>query len=359
MRASFERSELLRLLGPAVKVVESRNTIPILNNILLSVTPSDDGITDGTVSVTGTDLDIRIRSTGPAKVATAGTVTIDARQFEGIVRKLGSDVSVEAEGTTLIVKSGRSRFKLPTLPVEDFPDIAVGEFPSTFTMDVAALFKPVSYAISKEETRYYLNGIYFHADGADIRAVATDGHKLALHTAALPEGASTLPGVIVPTKAVSLVPGGVISVSVSPTKVRFVADGVDVVSKVMDGTFPNYRRVIPTANDKVARCERAALSGAVDRVATIMADKGRATKFSFADGALVLNARHTDADAQDEIAVEFTSEPIDIGFNADYVNATLAAFSGPSIEIALNDPSTPAIFRDGGELLAIIMPLRV
>lgn len=361
MRASFERSELLRLLPAAVKAVEGRNTIPILANLLLAVTPSQDGITDGSVSITGTDLDIRITTTGAAKVAEPGSVTVDARRFEDIVRKLpaGAEIAVSTEPNTLIVKAGRSRFKLPTLPADDFPDIKVGNFDATFTTDLSALLKPVQYAMSDEATRYYLCGVYLHVAADKLRAVATTGHVLAQHDAAIPDGAEAMPGVIVPRKVVPLVPPGEITVSVSATKVRFAAEGVEVVSKVVEGTYPDYQRVIPTANDNVARVDRALLASANDRVATVVSERGRAVKMSFTAGAVELSTRNEGSEAQDELAAEFAAEPIDIGFQTGYVSSTLAAFSGDEVEIAMNDPGSPAIFRDGGPLLAIIMPMRV
>lgn len=355
MRASFERSELLRILGPATKVVESRNTIPILANVLLSVTP------DGTVSVTGTDLDIRIKATGKATVDTAGSVTVDAKRLEDIVRKLpaGAEIAVALDGPILAVKSGRSRFKLPTLPASDFPAISAGTFDATFDVELAALFKPVQYSMSDEATRYYLCGVYLHVVDDKLRAVATNGHTLAQHDVALPEGAATMPGVIVPRKAVPLVPAGVVRVSVSATKIRLAADGVEVVSKLVDGTFPDYQRVIPASNDNVATIDRAALAASNDRVATVQSDRGRSVKFAFAPGAVTLSARNEGNEASDELEADYEGEPIEIGFQSGYVASTMAAFGGDTIDIAMRDSGTPALFRDGGPLLALIMPMRV
>lgn len=361
MRASFERSELLRLLGPVTKVVESRNTIPVLGNVLLAVAPSADGITDGSVSLTGTDLDIRITATGTAKVAEGGSVTVDAKKFEDVVRKLPTqaEIAVSTEPNFLIVKAGRSRFKLATLPVADFPDITVGDFTATFDTDLAALFKPVQYAMSDEATRYYLCGVYLHVDGHNLRAVATTGHVLARHDMAIPEGAEVMPGVIVPRKAVPLVPPGEVTVSVSTTKVRFTSGGIEVVSKLIDGTYPDYQRVIPSANDNIARVDRAALVAANDRVAAVVSERGRAVKLSFTPGAVELSTRNDADEARDELAATYASEPIDIGFQTGYLSSTLAAFTGAEVEIALADGLTPAVFRDGGNVLALIMPVRI
>ncbi|MGX1786873.1 DNA polymerase III subunit beta [Bosea sp. NPDC055332] len=358
MRASFERSELLRLLGPVTKVVESRNTIPVLGNVLLNVAPSADGVTDGTVSVTGTDLDIRITNRGAAKVAEGGVVTVSASKLGDIVRKLptGSDISVSVEPNNLIVKSGRSRFKLPTLPAEDFPDITVGEFTTAFTTDLAALFKPVSFAISTEETRFYLNGIYLHAVDGKLRAVATDGHRLAQHDG---NEVSDFAGVIVPRKVVGLVPPGEIDVSISSTKVRFVSDALEVVSKVIDATYPDYQRVIPRDNAKVASVDRAALFAAADRVSTISSERGRSVKLSFADGALSLSVKSDEGSAEDELAVGYDAEPLEIGFNASYLRDVLGTFSDESVLLRLNEPGSPAVIDACGPLLCVLMPMRV
>lgn len=350
MRASFERSELLRLLGLATKPVEARNTIPILGNILLAVYPD-------TASITGTDLDIRVTATGPANVEEPGSVTVEAKRFEDIVRKFPAGaVSLATEPGYLIVKSGRSRFKLATLPVEDFPDIDAGEYDATFTADLAALFKPVQYAMSDEETRYFLKGIYLHTAEGKLRAVATDGHRLAQHDG---PDADDFAGVIVPRKLVPMVPPGEIAVGVSARKIRFLSDGLEIVSKVIDGTFPDYQRVIPRDNPKTAVVDRVALYSASDRVATISTEKTRSVKFSFADGAVALSARGEVGTAEDEIGIEYDAEPLDIGFNAAYVRDTLGAFADDKVTIHLNEPGSPAVIEAGGALLAVLMPLRV
>lgn len=359
MRASFERAELARLLGPVSRVVESRNTIPILSNLLFSVQTGDAPGFGGSVSVRGTDLDVSITATGVGTVDEAGAVTVDAKRFEDIVKKLpaGATINVALEGDQLIIKSGRSRFRLPTLPVSDYPDISVGKFDATFEVDLATLFAPVAFAISREETRYYLNGIFLHQIGAELLAVATDGHRLAKHVMAAPDGCASMPNVIVPTKTVSLVPTGKIELSVSATKVRFSTDTLVVTSKVVDGTFPDYQRVIPAGNDKVARADREPLVGAVDRV-SLMAT-GRGVKLSFAAGGVVLSARGEDGDASDEVAVEFDAEPLEIGFNSGYLRDVLAAFTGDQIEVRMNDAGSPGLITDGGALQCVLMPLRV
>lgn len=358
MRLSAERSELLRLIGPVSRVVEARNTIPILSNLVISALPGDAPGFGGTIAIKGTDLDIEITAVGTATVDVGGGATVDAKRLEDIVKKLPASavVSIELDDGQLIVKSGRSRFRLPTLPVDDYPNIAAGTFDCEFSVDLAALFKPVAFAISTEETRYYLNGIYLHAHAAGLRAVATDGHRLARLDVDMPDGAEALAGIIVPRKTVALVPPGVIEVSASATKIRMAADGLVVTSKVIDGKFPDYERVIPTANDKVAVANRDVLVSAVDRVA-VMAT-GRAVKLSLAPDSMTLSARGETGDATDEIAVVYSDEPLDVGYNAGYLRDILSAFAGESVEIRVGD-NTPGLFGDGSRLLCLLMGMRV
>jgi DNA polymerase-3 subunit beta len=214
----------------------------------------------------------------------------------------------------------------------------------------------VQYAMSDEETRYFLRGIYLHTAEGKLRAVATDGHRLAQH-----DGPSTddFAGVIVPRKLVSMVPTGDISVGVSSRKIRFLSDGLEIVSKVIDGTFPDYQRVIPRDNPKTAVVDRVALYSASDRVATISSEKTRSVKFSFAAGAVSLSARGEVGTAEDEIGIEYDAEPLDIGFNAAYVRDTLGAFVDEKVTLHLNEPGSPAVIEAGGPLLAVLMPLRV
>lgn len=350
MRASFERSELLRVLGPVAKVIESRNTMPILANILIVAKK-------GAVSITGTDLDIRVTATGAAQVDETGAVTVEAKKFEDIVRKLPAGaISLATEENTLIVKAGRSRFKLSTLPVDEFPDNASSDYAATFTTDLAALFKPVQYAMSDEETRFFLKGVFLHTVDGHLRAVATDGHRLARHDG---PAAGEFAGVIVPRKLVPMVPPGNIEVSVSTRKIRLVADGLELVSGVIDGSFPDYQRVIPRDNPRVATIDRVALHAASDRVATISSERSRAVKFSFAAGSVALSARGEVGTAEDEIAIDYDSEPVDVGFNAAYVRDTLGAFTEERVTLRLSADGGPAVVDAGGSLLAVLMPLRV
>jgi DNA polymerase-3 subunit beta len=254
----------------------------------------------------------------------------------------------------LEVKSGRSKFNLAVLPAADFPDFTDGKFNAEFELDIASLFAPVSFAISTEETRYYLNGVFFR--GGKSVAVATDGHRLARNYGPdLPE----FEGVIVPRKMVGLLPKGPCSISVSPAKIRIVGDGMTIVSKLIDGTFPDYERVIPRDNDKFIVVDREAVLRAADRVVTISSTKGRAVKLSLAPGSMVLTARSEVGDATDEIAAEYTGEPFDIGFNAQYLRDLLSVLPDGEVKMVFAE-GAPGLITGGLETwTGVVMPMRV
>ncbi|HVI29365.1 DNA polymerase III subunit beta [Hansschlegelia sp.] len=372
MRATLERAALLKALAHVHRVVERRNTIPILANVLLRAG-------DGGLKLQATDLDLEIVETTPAEVTQAGATTVPAHTFYDIVRKLpdGSQVSLEMGGErgTLVIRAGRSRFTLQTLPDSDFPDLAAGELPVRFQIasaDLRRLIDKTQFAISNEETRYYLNGIYLHVveqGGVSLlRAVATDGHRLARVEMPAPAGAKGMPGVIVPRKTVAEVqrlledPEGEATVELSATKIRVSLGNVVLTSKLIDGTFPDYNRVIPTGNDKRLTVDRAEFSSAVDRVSTISSERGRAVKLSLADGRLVLTVTNPDSgNATEEIEVDYDSDPLDIGFNSRYLLDIAGQLEGDTALIRLADPGSPTLVqdRDDAPALYVLMPMRV
>jgi DNA polymerase-3 subunit beta len=371
MRVTLERSNLLKSLNHVQRVVERRNTIPILSNVLLKAE-------DGTLMLKATDLDIEVTETTPAAIEQTGSTTVSAHMLYDIVRKLpdGSEVMMSVtddNGLSLI--SGRSQFRLQMLPESDFPDLTAGEFSHTFRMacdDFKTLIDRTQFAISTEETRYYLNGIYFHTveDGGEVmlRAVATDGHRLAQAQTAAPDGSQGMPGIIVPRKAVAELqklleePDTSVTIELSDTKIRFTMNQVVMTSKLIDGTFPDYNRVIPSANDKQLVVDRATFSSAVDRVSTISSDRGRAVKLSLSDGRLVLSVNNPDSgSAEEEISVGYDSEPLDIGFNSRYLLDITNQLSSSEASFMLADPGSPTLIREKGEpgALYVLMPMRV
>jgi DNA polymerase-3 subunit beta len=299
--------------------------------------------------------------------------------FYEIVRKLpeGTQIVLEASGdrAVLTIRAGRSRFTLQTLPESDFPDIAAGEMTHKFTLaaaDLKRLIEKTQFAISTEETRYYLNGIYLHTAGAAgntlLRAVATDGHRLAQVELPAPAGAEGMPGIIVPRKTVNEVQrlvedvNGEVAVELSQAKIRFTLGSVVLTSKLIDGTFPDYGRVIPVGNDKLLEVDKKEFEQAVDRVSTIASERGRAVKLSLTSGRLVLSVTNPDSgSATEEIEVTYEADPIDIGFNSRYLLDIAAQIEGGTAVLKLADPGSPTLVqdKDAKGALYVLMPMRV
>ena len=376
MKVTVERAALLKALGHVHRVVERRNTIPILSNVLLRA--------DGQgLQLKATDLDIEVTETVAADVAQAGATTVPAHVIYDIVRKLpdGAQVSLERTGETaqMQLRSGRSRFMLQTLGEADFPDIAAGEMSVSFVLpaaDLKRLIDKTQFAISTEETRYYLNGIFLHTvdgeDGPKLRAVATDGHRLARIDMPAPEGAVGMPGLIVPRKAVAEIQklvddgGESVKIDLSTAKIRLTfgegESGVVLTSKLIDGTFPDYQRVIPTGNDKLLTVEKGDFAKAVDRVSTISSERGRAVKLALADGRLTLSVNNPDSgNAVEELDVDYDAPALDVGFNARYLLDITSQLDGDTALFRLADPGSPTVIqdRDGASALYVLMPMRV
>ena len=370
MRVTIERSAFLKALTHVQSVVERRNTIPILSNVLLQSA-------DGQLKLTATDLDIEIVESVPAEVAKSGSITVPAHMLYDIVRKLPDGAQLEIEkagdGQRVSIFAGRSRFSLQALPPEDFPDLAAGEFPNSFAVsatDLKGLIEKTRFAISTEETRYYLNGIYLHevASANMLRAVATDGHRLAQAQITRPDGAKGMPGVIVPRKTVlevvKLFEGveGAVQVSLSASKIRFAAGELVLTSKLIDGTFPDYERVIPRNNDKALELDTRSFASAVDRVSTISMEKGRAVKLQIGANKVVLTVNNPDSgSAEEEVACAYEAEPLEIGFNSRYLMDVAGQMKSDSMEFRLADAGSPTIVRDPGDeqALYVLMPMRV
>jgi DNA polymerase-3 subunit beta len=372
MKVTVERAELLKSLGHVHRVVERRNTIPILANVLIR---SD----KGKLSMKATDLDLEVTDSIAAEVAPGGSTTVPAHMFYDIVRKLpdGSQIVIEGSGdrAVLSIRAGRSRFTLQTLPESDFPDLAAGEMSHKFSVpaaDLKRLIDKTQFAISTEETRYYLNGIYLHAAGtakaATLRAVATDGHRLAQVDLPLPEGAAGMPGIIVPRKTVAEVQRlietgeGEVGIELSAGKIRFSIGNAVLTSKLIDGTFPDYGRVIPANNDKSLIVDKKDFEAAVDRVSTVSSERGRAVKLSITSGRLVLSVTNPDSgSATEEIEVDYDADPLDIGFNSRYLLDIAAQIEGEVAVLKLADPGSPTLIqdKDAKGALYVLMPMRV
>ncbi len=373
MQFTIERGALLKALGHVQSVVERRNTIPILSNVLLSAER-------GAVSFSATDLDMEIVDTADATVQVPGQITAPAHTLYEIVRKLpeGADVELRyaaGDDPRLAVSAGRSRFALPVLPAGDFPIMSSDHEGVTYQIlrdDLKRLIDKTRFAVSTEETRYYLNGMYLHTlseEGSSyLRAVATDGHRLALAEMPAPEGAMGGAGIIVPRKTVDqarrlLDDGtGYVDLTVSPAKIRFQFGNASLTSKIIDGSFPDYGRVIPRGNDKVMLVDTGVLAKAVDRVSTISAEKSRSVKMAIESGRLTLSVRNIEAgQAVEEAEIDYDNESLDIGFNARYILDVMGQIGGDTVELRFSDASSPTLVLDPADngVQYVLMPLRV
>lgn len=371
MKATIERSNLLAALNHVHRVVERRNTIPILSNVLLRAE-------GGELFLKATDLDVEIVDKTPAMVEQAGSTTVPALMLYDIVRKVpdGGEIAVDtSEGSVMTLSAGRARFQLQMLPDADFPDLNAGDLPVSFSMpagDLRRLIDRTQFAISTEETRYYLNGIFFHINGegeaARLRAVATDGHRLAKAELAAPAGSLEMPDIIVPRKTVGEIqkllddPEQQIQVELSDTKIRLTISHITLTSKLIDGTFPDYERVIPKANDKVMMVDTGTFKDAVDRVSTISSDRGRAVKLSLSGDTLGLAVNNPDSgSATDEISVGYEADPMEIGFNSRYLLDIADQLNTDKAVFRLADSGSPTLIQDedDADALFVLMPMRV
>ncbi|MFA5988223.1 MAG: DNA polymerase III subunit beta [Sphingomonas sp.] len=370
MKATIERATLLKGLSHVQSVVERRNTIPILSNVLIEATA------DGSLRLMATDLDLQINEHVAASVETPGATTVSAHTLFDIARKLpeGSQVQLAAAEGRMTIVAGRARFQLATLPRDDFPVIAEGELPVSFELPADTLKQIIDktrFAISTEETRYYLNGIFLHVSDDPtpmLKAAATDGHRLARYTIARPQGAETMPDVIVPRKCVAELRklldevDGSVGVSLSSTKIRFDLGQALLTSKLIDGTFPDYSRVIPTGNDKMLKIDPRSFQEGVDRVSTIATEKTRAVKMALDRDKITLSVTSPEnGTAAEEVSGEYSSLAFEIGFNSRYLLDILGQVEGSSVEVHLADAAAPTLIRenDKAPALYVIMPMRV
>lgn len=372
MKFTIERSVLLKTLSHMQSVVEKRNTIPVLSNVRI------EAMGDG-ISFKATDMDTEITEIVDAKVSQTGATTAPAHMLYDITRKLsdGSEVEISFpdEKGQLTISSGRSKFSLSCIGVEDFPVISGDKLPVEFSMSIDELKDVIDrtkFAVSTEETRYYLNGIYVHAkndgDVKVLRVVATDGHRLACVESPLPAGAENMNGVIIPRKTVGEVrklldDSGVesVQISLSENKIRFSMEDVALTSKLIDGTYPDYERVIPTDNDKEIELNVKELSSAVDRV-SVVAERTRAIKLLTSKNKIVITTSSPDlGSAMEEVEAKYDSGNFEIGYNFRYLLDILAEIKGESVKVSFTDGSSPSVIHDKSDASAIyvLMPMRV
>ncbi len=368
MKFVIERNALLRALSHVQSVVERRNTIPILSNILIEANHQH-------LSLWATDMDVEMVEKVSADIDREGSVTTIAQTFYEIVRKIpeGAEIMIglSEDQLRLIIESGKSNFVLPILPADEFPILSDESLDCQFkisTIDLQRLIDKTKFAISQEETRYYLNGIYFHIYQGKLRSVATDGHRLALAEMNCPAGADKMPGVIISRKTVSELvrllsdfPEAEVKIAVSDSKIRFQIDHIILTSKLIEGNFPEYNRVIPTNNNKEMQVEKTLFSQAVERVSTVSIEKTRSIKLSLEKGKLELAVRHPESgQATEEINVEYDSDSMKLGFNSRYLLDVADKINGEKIRVLFSDETSPGLIKDTGDedVLYVLMPLR-
>ena len=374
MKFKADRATLLKALAHVQSVVEKRNTIPILANVMIAVR-------DGRLTLTATDMEIAVIEDVAASSIRNGACTAPAATLYEIVRKLpeGAEVEFDHGGgdAQLALRAGRYATSLVVLPTEDFPSMTAGTLPHKFALPaqtLRALIDRTRFAISTEETRYYLNGIYVHAADSGttkvLRAVATDGHRLARVEEPLPPGAAGMPGVIVPRKTVNELRklldevSGDVDIALSDTRIQFKVGTISLTSKLIDGTFPDYERVIPRDNDKILRVGKKDFSDAVARVAAISSERSRPVKLTLQLDLLVLSAASAEqGSATEELdgeRVKYDSTPLEIGFQARFLN-DITDQIGDQVEFRFLDGSAPTVVQDAADASAlyVLMPMRV
>lgn len=347
-----DKADIVRALTAVGKVIENRNTYPILANVHLSTK-------DGQLTVRGTDLDIEITTSIPC-VGDATPFTAPAKTLLEIVRKFSDgQIALEHEAETLHIKSGRSRFKLPTLPVDGFPTLKGGNLGEPFTINLAALFKDTSFATNQSDNRVFMHGVQLESFDGKARATASDGHRLAR---VVGEDVPEFEPVNFPLKAIGVIPDGPVTLSVSRDKVQIEFGSTTILSKLIDTPYPELERLIPKNNERAVQFDRSSMAAAVDRVSTIASERGgKSVKVTAGGGRVELTVTNPDhGEATDEVATTYEGDDVTIGFNAGYVSDILRAAGGAEVTFHLNDGLSPALVTcDDLNKTFVCMPMRV
>lgn len=365
MRIEVQRQDLTRLLNGITRVVETSNAVPVLRNVVLSSS-------GGTLTARGTNLDIEITTSCPCSEGDL-TACVPAHKMADIVKRMAGDVvtmefvpGVAEDTGDLVVKSGRSRFNVPSIPSKWFPTLAEKEYDNTFTADLSLLFQPVmSSVMADNDAKRYLCGVYLHTIDGKLRAVGADGPRMAIYDTDAPDGAVGMPGVIVSTKVAALAIAfkAPIDVSVCATRIRLVAPGTEICAKLIEGTYPDYARVVPQANNRMLRVDKAELASAVGRVGVVASESaGKPIRLNIAPGSIHLVAKDSDGrEAVDEVAIEFDGEPTFVAYNTKFLDDMLAAVPGDTVEFDITDNTTTTRVRSVSDaaFVGVLTPFRM
>lgn len=371
MKITVEKSKIFKSLSHVQSIVEKRNTLPILSNILLEAKQN-------TLVLSATDMDISITDKINCNVLDEGSTTISAHTLYDIIRKLPDSNEIEIisnDGKLMTLRSGKSKFSLGCLPKEDFPIIEIGKLDNEINIsssDFLRLINKTRFAISNEETRYFLNGIYFHKKNENnknlLTVVATDGHRLAKFDFNYSQEDIEIPGVIIPKKTVNEIYklltdfDGSIKINLDSSKIVFFIDNSILISKLIDGNFPDYKKVIPSDNSNILKVNRQDFSLAVDRVSTITNEKSPVIKFKLLKN--IMNMSSVNAEnsmATEDIITNYNGDEIEIGFNSKYILEMINNLEDNEIILSFKDSSSPvtAVEKSNPDLIYVLMPMRV
>jgi len=365
MKLTAPREEILTPLQSVIGVVERRQTMPVLSNVLISAR-------NNSLSLSGTDLEVELVSTRDLPVGQAGEITVPGRKFLDILKALpdGVDVTIATEGDRLVVRAGRSRFSLATLPATEFPLIDEINAQQTLKLPHAEfrrLIDKTHFSMAQQDVRYYLNGMLLETEGKVLRAVATDGHRLALCETTLETPSRSKQQVIVPRKGVlelqRILGGeGDVELAIGTNHVRAQIGGIRFTSKLIDGRFPEYGRVIPANASRIIDADRDILRQSLQRTAILSNEKYRGIRLNIKPGLLTLQAHNPEQEeAEDQIEVGYTGEEIEIGFNVNYLLDALGAIDTDRVQIGLSDSNSSCLVTAAGSAAAryVVMPMRL
>ncbi len=365
MKLTVEREKLLAPLQAVIGVVERRQTMPILANVLLAVR-------DGRLLITATDLEVELVAATEVSVQQAGDITVPGRKLLDILRALPEKLAValSAEGDKVVIKAGRSRFSLSTLPATDFPvieDINAQQKVRVVRKELRRLLDKTHFSMAQQDVRYYLNGMLMEIDGKALRAVATDGHRLAICETELPAKAAASQQVIVPRKGVlelqRILEGeGEVELAIGTNHVRAQIGDIRFTSKLIDGRFPEYGRVIPPTPPHAVKADRDVLRQALQRTAILSNEKYRGIRITLRTNVMTVQAHNPEQEeAEEEIEVNYAGADLEVGFNVNYLLDALSAIDGAEVEVGLTDGNSSCLIRSPGSAAAryVVMPMRL
>lgn len=371
MKFTVEKINLFKSLSHVQSIVEKKNTLPILSNILIEAK-------DNSLILSATDMDISITDKINCNIVEEGSTTVSAQTLYDIIRKLPESNEIEIisnDGKIITLRSGKSKFSLGCLPKEDFPIIEIGDLENEINIDSQNFLKLLDktrFAVSNEETRYFLNGIYFHKKKQDnlnlLSIVATDGHRLAKFDYDFKNDELEIPGVIIPKKTVTELYKllsdfeGNIKINLNSNKIVFFIGNSVLISKLIDGTFPDYNRVIPKDNNNLLKINRTSFSLAVDRVSTITSEKSPVIKFKILKNLINMSSVNSEnGTATEDIVSNYNGNEIEIGFNSKYILEMLNNLEDEEITLNFRDSSSPVTAKEDSnpDLIYVLMPMRV